>query len=192
MSEPKELATSLVVVFCGPHDNDGKVSFRRIDAGIAGALLRPEKPIPLIICGDGNGGYDCRQFERRALERGVPQVHAVFDPRASTYSDADSVCHAIRYMQGYSRITRLFLVTDWWHMERAGLFLGRMLDVLVLERKFEVLQAPVPCPAPPQEQILAEKRGIRDFLADRYDLAHRGTPYGKPFPGNRDESPILV
>lgn len=172
--------TSLVVVFCGPHDNDGQVSFRRIDAGIEGAL---HLKTPLMICGDGNGGLDCRLFEKRALEQGVRHVQALYDPRASTITDAESVAYNVRHAKGYSQIQRIYLTTDWWHMERAALFLARLLLAIVPERHFEIAQAPVPSMPPPEEQLVREKQGIRDFLADRYDWRSTRAAYGKPVPG---------
>ncbi len=174
--------TSLVAMFCGPHDNNGGVSFRRIDAAIDAAnSLR----LPLVICGDGNGGVDCRLFHLRARSYGALNTVALYDAGASTLHDARLLVALLRKSPEFTHVECVHLATDWWHMSRARLFLEYLLLEQMPSRRVRVEALNVSCFAPPQRVLDREQRGIEDFQAGRYGREPTADHYGKPVPGRR-------
>ena len=171
------LPTSIVAMFCGPHDNNGAVSFRRPDAAIAHTRC---VGLPLIICGDGNNGTDCHLFRVHAEAAGLREVVDLYGPDANTLSDARSLCTLLARNAEYRDVHTVHLVTDWWHMMRARLFLEHLLRELACARIVSVEEVPVKCHDPLPEVAMGEICGVRDFLAGNYGKTRHLVGYGKP------------
>ena len=171
------LPTSIVAMFCGPHDENGGVSLRRPDAAIAYAQ---RVGLPLVICGDGNGGKDCTHFRTRALNAGLCDVVDLYGLDANTLSDARSLCTLLARSSEFRDVHTVHLVTDWWHMMRARLFLEHLLRELACARVVSVEPVNVACPDPSQAVLMGELCGVRDFLAGNYGNTRHLVGYGKP------------
>lgn len=102
----------VVVMFTGPHYG-GTIHFGRIDKAIDAAKKRH---CPLMICGDGNRGFDLEVFRERARARGLRQIILSYDKRANTRGDAAGAAKKISCMPG---VHDVLVVTDWYHMLRA-------------------------------------------------------------------------
>lgn len=172
-----------VVVLCGPHDEGEKAPTRRIDRGIRDAI---EYDAPLLIAGDSNKGKDVEYFFMLALEKGVKEVIPLFDARVRP-STIEDIRHAISYMNAHPERfldrTKIVLVTDVWHMERAKVLLvGEARKLSILCQKLEIVSALVMNgPLPPEWVLIGEKKGIQDYFDGKYGASHVAhRPYGKP------------
>ena len=167
---------SVVALFCGPHDEGNDVPRRRIDKAVQVALLHQ---ITLLIAGDANHGKDIDVFVRIAKSQVVSRVVGLYDPAASTFSDAFCVVRILRTQPEFEHVSRIYLVTDFWHMLRAALILERVC--LDHGLQIEIIHAPVTNgPVPPEIVLAGEQQGIEDFLAGRYGARKAYDPYGKP------------
>ena len=171
---------AVVAVFCGPHDNDGGVSFRRIDRAIAVAL---KLGIPLLIAGDANGREDIRLFAERARLAGVKVVYGLHDSRASTLYDARSVADCLHSEPELSHIHQVHLVTDSWHMARSLAMLAAQLRDH-LDGWFDIRCENVGSgPEPTREVLDHEHEGLLAFINETYDpYTLVRAPHGKPQP----------
>lgn len=172
--------TSLVAMFCGPHDNDGGISYRRIDAAIERARKTRAKQLPIVICGDGNGGQDCLQFIDRAQQGDIQHAFFRYHAGASTITDAQSLALVLSRDPTFAHVREVHLVTDWWHMPRATLFLQDTLRACIARRSLRVIEHPVMCQVPPTHVLAREEQGIQDFLAGTYGTNPPAESYGKP------------
>ena len=152
-------------MFCGPHDNQGRVSFRRIDTAIGLARRKTKTQLPLIICGDGNDGEDCMVFLGRAQSADLNHVIARHCALANTLSNAESLSLVLLNDRAFKRVEAIHLVTDLWHMRRASLFLRSVLHDILPRRVFLVRECHVGGEAPPPSVLDREEQGIQDFLA---------------------------
>ena len=166
------MSSSVVAIFCGPHEN-GVVSFRRIDVAIQVAL---RIQVPLVIAGDGNFGRDLDVFAKRAHLAGVTIVKTFYDARANTLADAQMVCEHLSTSAEFYDVRTIHLVTDFWHMPRATLILISQMTT----RLFELVCVPVMTPVPSLDVLLAEQRGIQDLFSGQYGIRHNGVHFGKP------------
>lgn len=167
---------SVVTMFCGPHDEGNDVPRRRIDKAVQVALAHQ---VPLLIAGDANRGKDINAFVAIAKSQGVRHVVGLYDPAASTFSDAFCVARELKIRPEFGNVSRIYLVTDFWHMLRASIMLERICLDHALQ--VEIIHAPVTKgPVPPEVVLAGEQQGIEDFLAGRYGTRKAYDPYGKP------------
>ena len=171
--------TAAVAMFCGPHDEGDQTPTRRIDYAIQIAL---ELDVPLFVAGDSFNGDEVRLFHDRASSAGVRSVIPAFDPRHCTLSDAQAVSRQILKLE-FRRLERIYLATDWWHMQRAMTMFERELE-LALGRRIQVVPESVLSGPAPDDLVLSnERQGLEDYLAGRYGqrlvndpLCHRLEP----------------
>jgi len=167
---------SVVAMFCGPHDENNDVPRRRIDKAVQVSLLHQ---IPLLVAGDANHCKDIDVFMAIAKSQGVRHVVGLYDPAASTFSDAFCVARELKNQSEFQNVSRIYLVTDFWHMLRASLILEKVCLEHTLQ--IEIIHIPVTNgPLPPQIVLDGEQQGIQDFLAGRYGSRKAYDPYGKP------------
>lgn len=170
---------SIVMTLCGPHDDqthkDG-ISFRRINRAIEVSLLHK---LPIVIAGDANNGADLQMYENEACCRGVSKCIRLYDARANTLADVQSVVRALKTDPEFCDGVLVHLVTDNWHMLRAS----TMLKIEALRRRLdlriecvEVVQESLP----PTRVLEAERLGTLDYLEDHYGNRAPALSYGKP------------
>ena len=166
---------AIVAVLCGPHEN-GEISFRRIDVGIRLAIAFD---LPLVIAGDGNFGQDVAAFQARAIEHGVTQTVVCYDKDANTLADVRMIAHLMTEPE-FAEVRTIHLVTDYWHMVRAAIFLTVTLLQELSQREILIGYANVDTPIPPDGVLRAETRGVRNFLEGKYGTNGHAIQYGKP------------
>lgn len=156
-----------VVMFCGPHDEGDQTPTRRIDHAISLAI---RLEAPLFIAGDAFHGEEVERFCYRARYAGVMYVIGAYDSRHErqcTLSDAKTVTSKIGE-RGFTRLSRLHLVTDCWHMKRAKQMLENELFI-GLNKVFEVVAESVHTgPPPPAETIALEQQGLSHYQEGTY------------------------
>ena len=170
---------SIVVTLCGPHDDQTRkdgISFRRINRAIEVSL---QHSVPIIIAGDAYNGADLQMYENEASCRGVSKCIRLYDARANTLADVQSVVRALKTDPEYCDGVLVHLVTDNWHMLRAT----TMLKIEALRRRLdlritcvEIVQESLP----PARVLEAERLGTLDFLEDHYGNRAPALSYGKP------------
>lgn len=153
-----------VVMFCGPHDEGDQPPTRRIDQAIT---IARDLEVPLFIAGDAFEGAEVQRFVVRAQNSGVQSAIQAFDPRHCTLSDAQVVGRVLVERE-YSRLTRIHLVTDWWHMERAAAMLEGELATIVGRRILVVPESVMAGPAPDAMVHRNERQGLEDYRAGTY------------------------
>lgn len=170
---------SVVVMFCGPHDESEGIPTRRIDHAIT---IARSLEVPLFIAGDAFGGAEVQRFQARAWSMGVQTAIRAFDPRHCTLSDAQAVCRLLSERE-FGRLTRVHLVTDWWHMERASVMLEGELESIVCRRILVVPESVMTGPVPNAVVHRNEQQGLEDYRAGVYGqrfvvdpLRHRPQP----------------
>ncbi len=170
---------AVVVVFCGPHTDEGGVLFHRIDRAIR---VCTGHGVPLLIAGDGNGGRDVELFTRRALEAGVESVIPLGVSISTTLDDADRVASKLQETE-FVGVRQVCLVTDDWHMPRAVVMLADRLKSVRGKMDVEIICENVSQGPPPPRWVttFAEQRGLQDFISGRYTPARAVHPaWGKP------------
>ncbi|MCR4313897.1 MAG: YdcF family protein [Candidatus Uhrbacteria bacterium] len=156
--------TTAVVMLCGPYDEGNHPPTRRIDRAIQ---IARQSNLLLFIAGDAFNGDEIRRFQDRALAAGVHSVLPAFDSRHCTLADAQAVGRVILEHR-FDRLSRLHLVTDWWHMERASTMLERELE-RILDRKILVIPESVMDGHVPDTTVHDnERQGLADYLSGRY------------------------
>lgn len=168
----RDVHTSAVAMFCGPHDEGDRVVTRRIDRAIEIARCGD---LPLFIAGDACGGEEVRAFQLRAWNAGVPTAVAAFDARSCTLADAQAIAQIVR-AHAYRELERLHLVTDWWHMERALAMLEGELARIVRRRVVVVPESVFTGPAPTRAVHDNERQGLVDYRAGIYGLRRVADP----------------
>jgi hypothetical protein len=169
---------SVTVMFCGPHDCDGLVSFRRIDHAIHVALVERTQ---LLIVGDANHGNDLELFCARAKARNLCSAEALYDSRANTLADAQSVARWVSGLTAAIGTIEFMVVTDNWHMDRVVAMLVGESTRLAPERTFSVISRPVTSGPRPDAQVLSgEEQGIADYYAGTYGCRTDFPIVGKP------------
>lgn len=169
---------SVVVMFCGPHDDGETIPKRRIDHAIDFARMSGS---PLLIAGDANHGQDVSWFTRRALNAELPYVRAFYDRTGSTLTDARSIVQELLNNPPFMSVKDVHLVTDDWHMARAARILKGELRREMIHSRPAIRPVPVTTgPRPPEEILKGERQGLEDYLACRYGRRIAHPPYGKP------------
>ncbi len=166
---------NVVAVFCGPHNDDGSISYARVDAAIEHALRHD---LPLIVAGDGNCGSDVRHFISRAQAAGVLDTTGLYDQGRCTLSDAQQVVGKVAEMFPRRRV-HMHLVTDWWHMSRAAIMLMGETRCACLE-DLTIRCVNVEGPTPTTNILRGEAQGVTDYLAGTYGERTAYEPWGKP------------
>lgn len=172
------MVRGIVVVFCGPHNNDGSISNVRINRAIEEAHQLGRGTL-LLIAGDGNCGSDVRYFVQRAELEGIKNVVGLYDSGRCTLSDARVTVREIKDRVGASEPICVHLVTDWWHMSRAAI-------MLLSEAQNTGINPPlIKCvnvegPMPPEHVLRGEIQGISDYLAGTYGQRQAYEDWGKP------------
>ena len=168
---------AVTVMFCGPHDNDGMVSFRRVDHAIT---VANRESSPLLLAGDARRGYDLVLFRIRAIEGGVRDVQNLYHPKANTLSDAGSLARQLLTPR-FQQVVEILLVTDSWHMARASCMLAGELARICQGRTFTLVSKDVTIgPTPPEHVLDGELRGKEDYLRGAYGQRAVVQPFGKP------------
>ena len=167
------------MTLCGPHDdptNKDGISYRRINRAIEVAL---QHDVPLFIAGDANKGTDLQAYETAACDRGVGKCIRLYDARANTLADVQSVVRALKADAEFSDGVLVHLVTDNWHMMRAA----TMLKIEALRRRLDLRMTCVnieQASLPPAQVLEAERLGTFDYLEDHYGNRAPALSYGKP------------
>ncbi len=179
------MKNAVVAMFCGPHNEGTEFPYVRIDRSIAVAL---ERGLPLLIAGDAHRGRDLEYFRDYAQGAGVIEVviEPLYDPRASTLADAQMVAEWLRGHHAERGIQHVLLVTDLWHMFRAMIMLqGEINKRLPVGTVQSIPAAAFGGPRPPEDVILGEIKGARDYLDGTYGPDNRAyDSYGKPANGS--------
>lgn len=170
------MQTEFVVVLCGPHAN-GAPQFHRIQAATEIAKSKPHAS--LVVCGDANRGKDVDQFTGFAKSQGVKTVFGLYSPEMSTISDVQSAVDFIVRRQ--STRSTIHLVTDDWHMPRAGTIFRHTLLCSPLA-ELEPVVRPVAVvggePITPEREQL-ERDGLNAFQNGTYRTGTK-LGWGKP------------
>lgn len=175
----KSQLSSVVVMLCGPHKFNDRVSpqFGRIDSAIR---IATSLELPLRLCG-AHRIHDLALFEARARGYGVTDVEALYDPHASTLNDVRSF---LRHLQKNTRNNAhvlVRLVTDPEHMPRAhGMMIGEAETFLTEQRLIDIIlchaTGSIPfTPVQMQNEIAGLDRYLRGLYQSRPDLS-----WGKP------------
>lgn len=154
-----------VAMFCGPHDEGTQTPMRRIDKAVELALVYQAT---LFVAGDAFNGDEISFFQMHALKRGVTRVIPAYDSRSNTLGDAQAVARCIRQRSTLEGLRKIYLVTDWWHLERAkAMLIGELRKNLILGIQvvgIGVTQGP----HPGNEVLENELQGLTDYLAGNY------------------------
>ena len=155
---------SAVAMFCGPHDEGDQPPTRRIDGAISLAL---QMGAPLFIAGDAFEGAEVRRFCARAWAAGVITTIQAYDSRHCTLADAQAVGREI-LLHRFDHLTRLYLVTDWWHMERAMAMLDGELQRIIGRVIHVIPESVMLGPVPDQLVHQNERQGLEDYRSGIY------------------------
>ncbi|PJA46089.1 hypothetical protein CO174_00900 [Candidatus Uhrbacteria bacterium CG_4_9_14_3_um_filter_50_9] len=162
-----------VAVFSQPLDEEGRgFPVRRIMHAIDESLRRR---LPLTMAGDALDGYMLEFYMIRAFQAGIPRHmwNPCYDERANTRSDAEAVARSLGNRDMFLWPERIYLVTDWWHMDRAATMLEgelkRFEDFYYGHSPIEVVRLPIMNAPHPGDQVIAnERQGLRDYLDGVY------------------------
>ena len=133
----------------------------------------------MVICGDANRGKDVDQFAGFAKAEGVETVIGLYDPQMSTISD---VQRAVDFVAQHSfACATIHLVTDHWHLPRAGEMLQRTLSSSPVKEKSTIVRG-VPVVGGEPITLEQEQREREGLLAFRRGTYQTGTKlgWGKP------------
>lgn len=169
-----------VVMFTPPHYKVRGVPrlwMGRIDHAIKVACKQRSL---LIVAGDANSGHDLDAFVLRAHRSPVPAVLRAFNghDRAlkNTRGDARAIAGVLREIDPDGRITRLTIVTCWYHVPRAWIALRQELG----SRRVRISASPVWTKLAHGLRVLPnELRGCWDYLRGNLQQS-RGAHIGKP------------
>lgn len=170
------MEAEFIVVLCGPHAK-GSPQFHRIRAATEVAKARPNAR--LVICGDANRGKDVDQFAGFAKAQGVETVIGLYDPQRSTLSD---VQRAVDFISRHAVLaTTIHLVTDHWHMPRAGTMLQHALASSPLAQNDAVVRPTSVVGGEPitSEEERRERNGLLAFQSGTYQIGTK-LGWGKP------------
>lgn len=169
---------SIVAMLCGPRDDPTHkegISYRRINHAISIAIQRK---LSLMIAGDANNGKDLQLYENEACSRGVSQCIRLYDARANTLADVQSIVRSLKADSEYCDGVLVHLVTDNWHMVRAA-------TMLMIEAQRRRLDLRITCEhviqesLPPIQVLQAEGLGTLDYLEGHYGNRAPAISYGK-------------
>jgi len=154
---------AVVAMFCGPHDEGSRIPHRRINRAVEYALARG---LPLVIAGDAFDGTEARYFKTLAKKRGVQMVLVAFDPQTRNCTLSDAQATIIQLQALGLDISRVYLVTDWWHMLRSSVM---MIGEIHTRHPARVVPVPVfNGPFPCLRTLWNELRGSWHYLTGTY------------------------
>ncbi len=198
---------SVVAVYTGPHhgveeetgdiiicktpeeceERDRSRCLKRIRRGLERALFYKAYRIkvPLIVCGDGNWGDDVCEFVRLAYTAGIEQVYgfAFMDGRepGTTKEDAIGLAKLLRDRPELQTVDFVELVTDEKHGRRAKIITKGELTRLLPWREISVKRQLVLDGIQfTKKMVRNERKGTRDYIAERYQRQPWKDAVGKP------------
>lgn len=146
-----------VVMFCGPFLESGNVETLRITHAIHCALKERGN---LYIIGNVHGRLQTELYQSMAKEHGLSTVRLLASSDAQTITYAKSVADLLKVED--HPVTKLFLVTDDWHMFCAHDMLSHCLKNRGLSIQIDNIE--VKSALRPSERVLdALNHEIREF-----------------------------
>lgn len=112
----------------------------RINVAIAKAM---QLKVPLLVCGDANGGKDLAHMVGLAQSKGINTIPCENGKNKEDKNTRGDCLAAIRELQRRPDVTRVHLVTCWYHMPRAIANMRHELALVLPDRKIVIESCPV-------------------------------------------------
>ncbi|MBP9827938.1 YdcF family protein [Patescibacteria group bacterium] len=140
------VSRKVIVVPAAPHYKNAagneEIWYGRLFKGI---MLARYHDAPLVVVGDGNGGWDVAEFAALARAANVQvrcEVNGVDKRDKNTRGDMRAAAHVIA-REEFGQVNEVVLVTCWYHVPRCGIELRNALRERLPDRTLAITPAPV-------------------------------------------------